>query len=45
MPVFPTKMDVPSSTTIAEVLAWLKAEGIVKKDLTYTGLVNGDYLP
>ncbi|MCB1219895.1 MAG: ABC transporter substrate-binding protein [Planctomycetales bacterium] len=45
VPVFPTKMDVPSSTTIAEVLAWLKAEGIVKKDLTYTGLVNGDYLP
>ena len=45
VPVFPAKMDVPSSTTIAEVVAWLKAEGIVKKDLTYTGLVNGDYLP
>ncbi|MEZ5338543.1 MAG: ABC transporter substrate-binding protein [bacterium] len=45
VPDFPAEMGVPDSTTIATVVAWLRAEGIVKRDLAYTELVNGAYLP
>jgi NitT/TauT family transport system substrate-binding protein len=45
IPLFPVKMDVPSAATIAEAVAWLRAQGVVKRDLAYTELVNGAYLP
>src|SRR5690606_5478623 len=45
LPVFPTEMAVPAQSTIEEAINWLKAAGVLKNDLTYTGLVNGAYLP
>lgn len=45
LPVFPTEMAVPAQSTVEEAINWLKAAGVLKNDLTYTGLVNGAYLP
>ena len=45
LPVFPTQMDVPAAQTVRAAVAWMKSQGIVKRDLAYTELVNGAYLP
>lgn len=45
VPGFPAEMGVPNEKTIAEAISWLRDAGVLRKDLTYTGLVNGDFLP
>lgn len=45
IPLFPLKMDVPTEQTVQEVVAWLMSQEVLKRDLAYTELVNGAYLP
>ena len=45
LPVFPASMDVPTEETITEVVNWMLGRELFERNLTYTELVNGDYLP
>ncbi|MCX7707784.1 MAG: ABC transporter substrate-binding protein [Anaerolineae bacterium] len=44
MPPFPGR-GVPSQAEVADVAAWLKAKGLVARDLTYTDMVDNTFLP
>lgn len=44
MPPFPGR-GVPSQNEVADVVAWLKAKGLVARDLTYTDMVDSSFLP
>ncbi len=44
MPPFPGR-GVPSETEVADVAAWLKAKGLVARDLAYTDMVDTAFLP
>jgi NitT/TauT family transport system substrate-binding protein len=44
MPPFPEK-GVPSESEVADVLAWMKAKGLVARDVPYQDMVDKTYLP
>ncbi len=44
MPPFPEK-GVPSESEIADVLKWMKAKGLVSRDVPYADAVDKTYLP
>jgi len=44
MPPFPEK-GVPSESEVADVLAWMKAKGLVARDVPYQDMVDKAYLP
>ncbi|MGQ9839826.1 MAG: ABC transporter substrate-binding protein [Anaerolineae bacterium] len=44
MPPFPGR-GVPSQSEIADVVAWLKAKGLVTRELSYTDMVDPGFLP
>jgi NitT/TauT family transport system substrate-binding protein len=44
MPPFPEK-GVPSESEVADVLAWMKAKGLVSRDVPYQDMVDKTYLP
>ncbi len=44
MPPFPGR-GVPSQDEVADVAAWLKAKGLVARDLSYTDMVDSTFLP
>jgi NitT/TauT family transport system substrate-binding protein len=44
MPPFPEK-GVPSESEVADVLAWMKAKGLVSRDVPYQDMVDKAYLP
>jgi NitT/TauT family transport system substrate-binding protein len=44
MPPFPEK-GVPSESEVADVLTWMKAEGLVARDVPYQDMVDKTYLP
>lgn len=44
MPPFPGR-GVPSEAEVADVAAWLKAKGLVARDLTYADMVDSAFLP
>lgn len=44
MPPFPGR-GVPSPDEVADVTAWLKAKGLVARDLPYTDMVDSTFLP
>lgn len=44
MPPFPER-GVPSEAEVADVAAWLKAKGLVTRDLSYTDIVDKSFLP
>ena len=44
MPPFPER-GVPSEGEVADVTAWLKAKGLVSRDIPYTDVVDASFLP
>lgn len=44
MPPFPGR-GVPGQSEIADVVAWLKAKGLVTRELSYTDMVDPGFLP
>ncbi len=44
MPPFPEK-GVPSESEVADVTAWLKAKGLVGRDIPYADMVDSSFLP
>ena len=44
MPPFPEK-GVPSESEVADVTAWLKAKGLVSRDIPYADMVDASFLP
>ena len=44
MPPFPEK-GVPSESEVADVIAWMKAKGLVGRDVPYQDMVDNTYLP
>jgi len=44
MPPFPEK-GVPSESEVADVLAWMKAKGLVSRDVPYQDMIDKAYLP
>ncbi len=44
MPPFPER-GVPSEEEVADVTAWLKAKGLVSRDIPYTDMVDASFLP
>lgn len=44
MPPFPGR-NVPSQAEVADAAAWLKAKGLVTRDLAYTDMVDPGFLP
>ena len=44
MPPFPGQ-GVPSATEVADVTAWLKAKGLVARDIPYAEMVDSAFLP
>ncbi len=44
MPPFPER-GVPSEGEVADVTAWLKAKGLVSRDIPYTDMVDASFLP
>jgi NitT/TauT family transport system substrate-binding protein len=44
MPPFPEK-GVPSESEVADVLAWMKAKGLVARDVPYQDMVDKTHLP
>ena len=44
MPPFP-ESGVPSQTEVADVTAWLKAKGLVGRDIPYSDMVDTSFLP
>lgn len=44
MPPFPER-GVPSEGEVADVTAWLKAKGLVSRDIPYTDIVDTSFLP
>jgi NitT/TauT family transport system substrate-binding protein len=44
MPPFP-EPGVPSESEVADVAAWLKAKGLVTRDIPYTDMVDTSFLP
>lgn len=44
MPPFPER-GVPSEGEVADVTAWLKAKGLVNRDIPYTDVVDASFLP
>jgi NitT/TauT family transport system substrate-binding protein len=44
MPPFPGR-GVPSEAEVKDVAAWLKAKGLVSRDLPYTDVVDASFLP
>ena len=44
MPPFPEK-GVPSESEVADVIAWMKAKGLVSRDVPYQDMVDKTYLP
>jgi NitT/TauT family transport system substrate-binding protein len=44
MPPFPGR-GIPSESEVKDVVAWLKAKGLVSRDIPYTDLVDASFLP
>lgn len=44
MPPFPER-GVPSQDQVADVVAWLKAKGLIARDIPYTEMVDTSFLP
>ena len=44
MPPFPGR-GVPSEAEVKDVVAWLKAKGLVDRDIPYTEVVDASFLP
>jgi NitT/TauT family transport system substrate-binding protein len=44
MPPFPDR-GAPSESEVADVTAWLKAKGLVSRDIPYTDMVDTSFLP
>lgn len=44
MPPFPT-VGVPAESEVADVTAWLKAKGLVTRDIPYADMVDPSFLP
>lgn len=44
MPPFPER-GVPSESEVADVTAWLKAKGLVSRDIPYADMVDTSFLP
>ena len=44
MPPFPER-GVPSEAEVADVTAWLKAKGLVSRDIPYADMVDTSFLP
>ncbi len=44
MPPFPGR-GVPNETEVKDVTAWLKAKGLVSRDIPYTDVVDASFLP
>ena len=44
MPPFPGR-GVPSEAEVKDVAAWLKAKGLVSRDIPYTDVVDASFLP
>ncbi len=44
MPPFPDR-GVPSQDQVADVVAWLKAKGLITRDIPYTEMVDTSFLP
>lgn len=44
MPPFPGR-GVPSQSQVADVVAWLKAKGLITRDIPYTEMVDTSFLP
>lgn len=44
MPPFPGR-GVPSQTEVADITAWLKAKGLVARDIPYAEMVDSSFLP
>lgn len=44
MPPFPGR-GVPTQAEVADVTAWLKAKGLVTRDIPYTEMVDNSFLP
>jgi NitT/TauT family transport system substrate-binding protein len=44
MPPFPGR-GVPSESEVKDVAAWLKAKGLVGRDIPYTDVVDSSFLP
>jgi NitT/TauT family transport system substrate-binding protein len=44
MPPFPSR-GVPSESEVKDVTAWLKAKGLVSRDIPYTDVVDSSFLP
>jgi len=44
MPPFPEK-GIPSEAEVADVLQWMKAKGLVNRDVPYQDMVDKTYLP
>lgn len=44
MPPFPGR-GVPTETEVADVTAWLKAKGLVARDIPYAEMVDSSFLP
>jgi NitT/TauT family transport system substrate-binding protein len=44
MPTFPGR-GVPSEAEVKDVAAWLKAKGLVSRDIPYTDVVDASFLP
>ena len=44
MPPFPER-GVPSQDQVADVVAWLKAKGLIARDIPYTEMVDASFLP
>ena len=44
MPPFPGR-GVPSKAEVADVTAWLKAKGLVNRDIPYADMVDASFLP
>jgi len=44
MPPFPAQ-GVPTETEVSDVLAWLKEKGLISRDIPFTEMVDGTFLP
>ena len=44
MPPFPGR-GVPSEGKVKDVVAWLKAKGLVNRDIPYADVVDTSFLP
>ncbi len=44
MPPFPER-GVPSEGEVADVIAWLKAKGLISRDIPYADMVDASFLP